>query len=324
MYQFVIPLHHLNWSTRSILEGITFKYNPTQIFLITSNDEIKKIKSVSSNWKIKNIEFIDENNFFVDKYGLNKKNIIDKINNNKPNYAPGWLYQQMIKLGSPDVIDKLRETFVVWDSDLLPVNSWPLVDNGKEKFALLQDNSSGNPEIINLWRKFIVEVLKIEPVVDEFSTFTSHHMIFKRIYLKSLKKQIQNHFKSDQNWIELIIKAANIYGSMGEYWMYSSWVNHINKSDLNYYPYNKYGSTTERFYDDGNGIFSKKLKNFLNHDENTNFFPSYLSIIKFLESSYSNLPSSLSFETNPRHIKKKESVAHVEEKRSRWRFKPSK
>ena len=29
-------------STRSILEGITFKYNPTQIFLITSNDEIKK------------------------------------------------------------------------------------------------------------------------------------------------------------------------------------------------------------------------------------------------------------------------------------------
>ena len=240
------------------------------------------------------------------------------------NYAPGWLYQQMIKLGSPDVIDKLRETFVVWDSDLLPVNSWPLVDNGKEKFALLQDNSSGNPEIINLWRKFIVEVLKIEPVVDEFSTFTSHHMIFKRIYLKSLKKQIQNHFKSDQNWIELIIKAANIYGSMGEYWMYSSWVNHINKSDLNYYPYNKYGSTTERFYDDGNGIFSKKLKIFLNHDENTNFFPSYLSIIKFLESLYSNLPSSLSFETNPRHIKKKESVAHVEEKRSRWRFKPSK
>ena len=67
-----------------------------------------------------------------------------------------------------------------------------ILDNGKEKFALLQDNSSGNPEIINLWRKFIVEVLKIEPVVDEFSTFTSHHMIFKRIYLKSLKKQIQN------------------------------------------------------------------------------------------------------------------------------------
>ena len=121
-----------------------------------------------------------------------------------------------------------------------------------------------------------------------------------------------------------MIKAANIYGSMGEYWMYSSWVNHINKSDLNYYPYDRYGSTTERFYDDGNGIFSKKLKNFLNHDENTKFFPSYLSIIKFLESLYSNLPSSLSFETNPRHTKKEESVVHVEEKRSRWRFKPSK
>ena len=49
MYQFVIPLHHLNWSTRAILEGITNKYNPTQIFLITSNNEIKKIKSFLSN-----------------------------------------------------------------------------------------------------------------------------------------------------------------------------------------------------------------------------------------------------------------------------------
>ena len=32
----------------------------------------------------------------------------------------------------------------------------------------------------------------------------------------------------------------------------------INKDDLNYYPYEKYGLTTERFYDDGNGLFSRK------------------------------------------------------------------
>ena len=70
--------------------------------------------------------------------------------------------------------------------------------------------------------------------------------------------------KSDQNWIELIIKAANTYGSFGEYWTYASWVNHINKDDLNYYPYEKYGLTTERFYDDGNGLFSRKYKKFSN------------------------------------------------------------
>tara|TARA_B100000989_G_scaffold295627_1_gene277089 strand:- start:598 stop:1566 length:969 start_codon:yes stop_codon:yes gene_type:complete len=320
MFQFVIPLHHLNWSTRSILEGITYKYNPLQIYLITSNDEIKKIKENLIIWKIPNIKLIDEDNFFFEKYGLSKANIINKIKNNKPNYAPGWLYQQIIKLGSPDVINDLKNIFVVWDSDLLPVNSWPLVDNGKEKFALLQDNTSGNPEIINLWEKFIKQVLEIEPVIDQFSTFTSHHMIFKKIYLSSLKKQIQKYFNSEENWIELIIKAANIYGSMGEYWMYSSWVNHVNKSDLNFYPYSKYGSTTERFYDDGNGIFSKKLKDFLKHDKNSPFFPSYISIIKFLESNYTSLPSSLSFETNPRHIKKKDNVIHVEEKRSKWRM----
>lgn len=321
MYQFVIPVHHVTWSTRSVLEGIYEKYNPKHIYVITSENEIKILKDKLNYWKIKNLTLLDEDNFFLNKYSLTKNDIVSQITQNKPNYTPGWLYQQIIKLGANDVIDQLDEVFVVWDSDLLPVRSWPILNEKKEKFALLQDKSYGNQDILNSWKNLIINVLGINPVEDERGTFTSHHMIFKKKHLKSLKLKFKDHFKSDQNWIKLIIKAANIYGSFGEYWTYASWVNHINKDDLNYYPYEKYGLTTERFFDDGNGLFSKNYKKHISFKEQEDFYPSYSSILNFIRKNYRTLPSSLSFETNIRHTKKRHDDTHLEEKRSIWREK---
>ena len=321
MYQFVIPVHHVTWSTRSVLEGIYEKYNPKHIYVITSENEIKILKDKLNYWKIKNLTLLDEDNFFLNKYSLTKNDIVSQITQNKPNYTPGWLYQQIIKLGANDAIEQLDDVFVVWDTDLLPVNSWPILDKKKEKFALLQDKSYGNQDILNSWKNLIINVLGINPVEDERGTFTSHHMIFKKKHLKSLKLKFKDHFKSDQNWIKLIIKAANIYGSFGEYWTYASWVNHINKDDLNYYPYEKYGLTTERFFDDGNGLFSKNYKKHISFKEQEDFYPSYSSILNFIRKNYRTLPSSLSFETNIRHTKKRHDDTHLEEKRSIWREK---
>ena len=311
----------MTWSTRSVLEGIYEKYNPKHIYVITSENEIKILKDKLNYWKIKNLTLLDEDNFFLNKYSLTKNDIVSQITQNKPNYTPGWLYQQIIKLGANDAIEQLDDVFVVWDSDLLPVNSWPILDKKKEKFALLQDKSYGNQDILNSWKNLIINVLGINPVEDERGTFTSHHMIFKKKHLKSLKLKFKDHFKSDQNWIKLIIKAANIYGSFGEYWTYASWVNHINKDDLNYYPYEKYGLTTERFFDDGNGLFSKNYKKHISFKEQEDFYPSYSSILNFIRKNYRTLPSSLSFETNIRHTKKRHDDTHLEEKRSIWREK---
>ena len=321
MYRFVIPVHHVTWSTRAVLEGIYEKYKPKHIYVITSENEIKILKDKLNYWKTKNLTLLDEDNFFLNKYSLTKNDIVSQITQNKPNYTPGWLYQQIIKLGANDAIEQLDDVFVVWDSDLLPVNSWPILDKKKEKFALLQDKSYGNQDILNSWKNLIINVLGINPVEDERGTFTSHHMIFKKKHLKSLKLKFKDHFKSDQNWIKLIIKAANIYGSFGEYWTYASWVNHINKDDLNYYPYEKYGLTTERFFDDGNGLFSKNYKKHISFKEQEDFYPSYSSILNFIRKNYRTLPSSLSFETNIRHTKKRHDDTHLEEKRSIWREK---
>ena len=143
------------------------KYKPKNIYVITSENEIKILKDKSNYWKIKNLTLLDEDNFFLNKYGLTKTDIVSQITQNKPNYTPGWLYQQIIKLGANDAIDQLDEVFVVWDADLLPVNSWPILDNKKEKFALLQDKSYGNQDILNSWKNLIINVLGINPVEDE-------------------------------------------------------------------------------------------------------------------------------------------------------------
>ena len=63
MYQFVIPIHHVNWSTRSVLEGISQKYKPKQIYVVTSNHEIKIFKDKSNSWDIENLTLLEEDNF---------------------------------------------------------------------------------------------------------------------------------------------------------------------------------------------------------------------------------------------------------------------
>ena len=76
MYQFVIPVHHVTWSTRSVLEGVYEKYKPKHIYIITSENEIKILKDKLNYWKIKNLTLLDEDNFFLNKYGLTKNDIV--------------------------------------------------------------------------------------------------------------------------------------------------------------------------------------------------------------------------------------------------------
>ena len=72
MYQFVIPIHHVNWSTRSVLEGIYQKYKPKHIYVITSENEIKILKNKSVNWKIENLTLLNEDVFFFKKIWFNQ------------------------------------------------------------------------------------------------------------------------------------------------------------------------------------------------------------------------------------------------------------
>ena len=317
MFSFVIPLLKVNWNTRAVLEGINQKYAPTDICIISVDNQIASLKSLSEQWEIDNLRFYDEDRFFIEKYQLSKEDICTKISKNRPNYSSGWIYQQILKLGSNEVIEGLPDWFLVWDSDLLPLDSWPLLENNVPKFALLQDKSAGNQEIIAGWDQWIRNVLGVVPVENDKSSFISHHMFFKQEHLESLKKRICEAC-NQQNWMDALIESIEDSGTMSEYWIYSSWVHAKNPNDLNFYPYDQYGSTTERFFDDGTGLFSSKLRLFLQNPEEESFYPTYQEILDFAKSEYKKVPSSLSFENNPRHLKKPLETIHVEEKRSKW------
>jgi hypothetical protein len=119
-----------------------------------------------------------------------------------------------------------------------------------------------------------------------------------------------------------MMRSANEFGTFGEYWIYSSWVAAKAPDDLAFHPYNTYGETTERFFDDGTGLFSAALKRsqFGGQDLGEDFSPSYAAVMAFIRATYppSPLPSSLSFESSPRHLKKDQKNMHIEEQRSRW------
>ena len=50
-------------------------------------------------------------------------------------YKPGWIYQQILKLGAAEAIPELSDWYLVWDSDMLPVDPWPILRSKKVSFT---------------------------------------------------------------------------------------------------------------------------------------------------------------------------------------------
>lgn len=328
---FVIPLYRIRWNTRAVLEGLTAHYAPRAIHIVTPASEVRSLKQQTANWQAAPVYLHGEESFFQASTGLTKDVICAELDLGESLYTPGWFYQQLLKLGAPEGIGDLGEWYVVWDSDLLPVDTWPLLQQGQHgiqhPFALLQHNQYGNAQIVSTWGQWIHSVLGVEPIVDPLGTFIPHHMWFKQEHLASFKQRLQHYFQSDDHWLLLMMRSANEFGTFSEYWSYVSWVAAKAPGDLAFHPYEKYGATTERFFDDGTGLFSAALKRYqpqspaavtLPTDES--FSPAYAEVDAFIRAEYGPdaLPSSLSFESSPRHLKKDEKNMHIEEFRSRW------
>lgn len=323
-FDFVIPLYRVRWNTRAVLEGITVHYQPRSIQIIAPADEVSKLKQESQDWYTSPLNLHEEETFF-NSDNLSKENICAELNLGQSLYTPGWFYQQLLKLGAYEGIKDLSEWYVVWDSDLLPVDIWSLtkeVEQGiQHSFALLQHNGWGNNNIVNKWSKWINSVLGIKALANQEGTFIPHHMWFKQQHLQSFACQIGQYYQSDLHWLLLMMRSANEFGTFSEYWSYVSWVATHAPEDLSFYPYKSYGSTTERFFDDGTGLFSASLRKQLAIAEiKDDFYPAYADIELFIKAEYGSdpIPSSLSFESSPRHLKKEQQNMHIEELRSRW------
>ncbi|MEL6442118.1 MAG: DUF6492 family protein [Cyanobacteria bacterium J06621_8] len=321
VFDFVIPLYRVRWSTRAVLEGITSHYQPRSIQIIAPATQVRILKQESQDWQTSSL-FLHEEETFFNSGDLSKERICAELDLGQSLYTPGWFYQQLLKLGAYEGIKDLSEWYVVWDSDLLPVDTWSLFNQSqKHSFALLQHNGWGNNSIVSKWERWITTILDVAAITDQEGTFVPHHMWFKQGHLKSLARQLSQYYDSDSHWLLLMMRSANEFGTFSEYWSYVSWVAAQAPDELSFYPYDLYGATTERFFDDGTGLFSSCLKKRLNLSQSGNdFYPAYAEIDSFIRAEYPGdaLPSSLSFESSPRHLKKDETNMHIEEQRSRW------
>ncbi|MFP4008101.1 MAG: DUF6492 family protein [Spirulinaceae cyanobacterium] len=324
-YDFVIPLFQVRWNTRAVLEGITTHYQPRTIHIIAPAPQAEFLRSVpvEQSWQTAPLVIHAEETFFQ-KCGLTKDALCAEIDLSESLYTPGWFYQQLLKLGAFEGIENLSEWYMVWDSDLLPVAAWPLIDaEGQHRFALLQHNQWGNPQIVSTWANWIRNVLGVEPLTDTTGTFIPHHLWFKQEHLRSFAAKVQDYFQSEDRWLLLMMRSAMKFGTFSEYWSYASWVATQAPEDLAYYPYEQYGAATERFFDDGTGMFSEALqahRDTLDCVPDGTLSPSYEEVREFIQATYKpdEIPSSLSFESSPRHLKKNRENMHIEELRSRW------
>ena len=322
----VIPLFRVRWCTRAILEGLSRHYNPRRIYILCPSSEKEKLEALSAKYEIDCLSIVAEEAAFETSFRLSKDEICEVLNLGQSLYNPGWFYQQILKFGAADCIPGLSTNFLVWDSDLLPVATWPVVDapgsgNPSEwpyYFALLQDSSRGNAKIIDCWENWIREILEVAPATDPESSFVPHHMWFNQDVLHEITSKLSDYYKSEEPWPKLLMRSANEYGTFSEFWLYSSWLKAHHTEKLRYHPYSAYGSTTERFFDDGTGKFSTAFRAFSGRSSTDE--PSYKALYSFIESAYEGqpLPSSLSFESSPRHLKKGTDNMHVEELRSKW------
>lgn len=327
-FDIVIPLFKARWNTRAVLEGLTHHYAPRHIHIITPAAEAAALAGISSDWATAPLQIHPEEDFFQ-ALGLTKATICAELDLGESLYTPGWFYQQLLKLGAFAGIPDLSEWYLVWDSDLLPVATWPLFDpdEGRPTFALIQHGGWGNASIVSKWETWITQVLGVPAIKDPVGTFVPHHMWFKQAHLKTFGQQLHQFFNSPDHWLRLMMRSANSFGTFSEYWCYASWVASQAPQDLNFYPYPQYGETTERFFDDGTGLFAAALRRYLMEQGqplSQVLSPSYAEIDSFIQAEYGPdaRPSSLSFESSPRHLKKDEKNMHIEELRSRWNPRP--
>lgn len=313
----VLPLYQTGWNTRAVLEGLTFWYRPRRLFLLTPGEQVAAIEKKAGQWSTSPIVCLAEESLFEPRYGLSKGDLAEPLRLAGSLYTPGWFFQQLLKMGAGTFLEDLSEDYLVWDADLLPVAPWPLFVEGVPAFALLQHRSGGNPAIVAKWAEWIRQFLSIAPIEEPEGTFVPHHLWFHQDQVAGLLEKVCQALGTTDPWPLAMMKSVGGEGTFSEFWAYSSWLQAQAPDRLAYHPYSSYGSTTERFFEDGTALFASKLA------RTTGKNPadiSYFDLLAFLRGEYGEdaLPSSLSFETSSRHLQKAAATLHLEETRSRW------
>jgi hypothetical protein len=290
---FVIPVKNINIIIRCVIESLIKNYNPSKIYIITSKINNVKLIEKIKKWNFINTEIliIEEEDYFMSKYGLSIENIKKWYNKKDESSREfGWWYQQILKLGAHYRINDLSDPYMVWDSDLIVLNKWniyPSKECNYYKFAILQETAK------NEWNKkeykdSIYDLIGLEGIDPIEGTFVPHHFIIYHDVVKNMISSIKN--SEDKTWIERIMRLSEKYYRFSEYKCLATYMYHNNTVLLKYHKYEDYGKDGIRYRE--NREIIDKIKNNCEFDEEL----SYDQIINFVSKNYNNTVSYIQIE----------------------------
>jgi hypothetical protein len=144
-----------------------------------------------------NVAPIEKSNIFYRPKGVNRA---------------GWLFQQLIKLSCDEICE--AEYVLALDADTILTHSQRLVKGGATVFNISEERHEP-------YHRIIRRLLPGMPVAD-FS-FVSHHMLFKKEYLRELKKELA---RNGRQWFQRILDELEPEEMSGfsEYELYGNFV----------------------------------------------------------------------------------------------------
>ena len=251
---FVIPLHRNNVLFRCTIEAIQQHYHPKTIHIITPAREVTKLRDEIGSWVLDNsiLCFWEEETFFLkSRYGFTR-DAIEKwyVYRDDKSREFGWWFQQVIKLGALSCIPELSDPFMVWDSDLIPLKSWPIYPgSGSEdgsgddqyRFALLQEKEKNefNKREYAASLFSLLGLVEIVPVGG--GTFVPHHFVFHHCAVSGLIERFESRDGGGCCWIENVMKLSGEYYRFSEYKSMATFMSVFFPRLLCYHEFEHYG-----------------------------------------------------------------------------------
>lgn len=193
----------------------------------------KTIEYVRKNLDGKNIYLIVNSFYFscfsssfIDKYkivlidedllipGVSYKQNREFIERNRPGFAPGWYYQQFLKMAFSQS-EYASDYYLIWDADTLPLSKIKFEENGKLMFTAKKEYHE----------EYFITIDKLFGLkkVKDYS-FISEHMLIKTDIMKEIISKISGGASEPWPYILLRQVRPEAKGGFSEFETYGTYV----------------------------------------------------------------------------------------------------
>ena len=146
----------------------------------------------------------------------------------------GWYFQQLLKLGSAEALPSLSQHYMIWDLDMIPLRSFPVLLKATQPRAPMRTRVDVSAiQIKEYGASYQTIFHKAVQYPQPGMSYVAHWMMVYKPYMQQMLANI-THPGSRHPWAWALLDSVqsghrNVYYGLSEYTMYISWV-------LDHYP----------------------------------------------------------------------------------------